>query len=209
MKRFVIVISVFVLALACLPNSIASAQSRRYTVEDLLRARRVGDPQVSPNGKRIAFTIGDLNWEANRVVPQIFVMQIDGSNIKQLTNGTSSSSFPRWSPDGKRIAYYTSGQIWTMEDDGDDKDQVTKGSANGAAPVWSPDGKWIAFASDVYPDCADEACNQKKDEAAEKSKVKAHITTRLLFRHWDEWRDVKRTHVFLVSSTGGPARDVT
>ena len=96
-----------------------------------------------------------------------------------------------------------------MEHDGDDKDQITKISTSATAPVWSPDGNWIAFTSDVHPDCNDDDCNQKKDEAAEKSKVKAHITTRLLFRHWDEWRDVKRTHVFVVPSKGGTARDLT
>jgi dipeptidyl aminopeptidase/acylaminoacyl peptidase len=96
-----------------------------------------------------------------------------------------------------------------MDSDGDHKDQVTKISTGAAAPVWSPDSKWIAFTSDVYPDCADDDCNKKRDETNEASKVKAHITTRLLFRHWDEWRDVKRTHVFVVSSKGGTARDIT
>jgi dipeptidyl aminopeptidase/acylaminoacyl peptidase len=210
MKRFVIAISVFVLALACLPASVVSAQeNRRFTVEELLKVRRVGDPQVSPDGKGVAFTIGDVNWDANKVVTQIFVMPVDGGSIKQLTNGTSSATSPRWSPDGKKIAYITGGQIWVMENDGNNKEQVTRISTNAAAPVWSPDGKWIAFTSEVYPDCSDDDCNKKRDEAAEKSKVKAHITTRLLFRHWDEWRDVKRTHVFLVSSKGATAKDLT
>ena len=110
------------------------------------------------------------------------MIQIDGSGLKQLTIEAVSSTTPRWSPEGKRIAFVTGGQVWTMEDDGDNKDQVTKISTSAAAPVWSPDGNWIAFTSEVHPDCSDDDCNKKKDEAAENSKVKAHITTRLLFR---------------------------
>jgi dipeptidyl aminopeptidase/acylaminoacyl peptidase len=209
MKRFVVVISVLVLGLTAFATIGAAQATRRFTVEDLLKVRRVGDPQISPNGRRVAFTIGDVNWDVNKVVTQIYVMKIDGSDLKQLTNGPTSATAPRWSPEGKRIAYVNGSQIWTMEDDGDHKDKVTKISTGAAAPVWSPDGKWIAFTSEVHPDCSDDDCNKKKDDAAESSKVKAHITTRLLFRHWDEWRDVKRTHVFVVSSQGGTARDLT
>lgn len=209
MKRFVIAISVLVFAFSSFAAIATAQETRRFTVEELLKVRRVGDPQVSPNGKRVAFTIGDVNYDVNKVITQIYVMQIDGSGLKQLTSGAASSTTPRWSPEGKRIAFVTGGQVWTMEDDGDNKEKVTKISTSAAAPVWSPDGKWIAFTSEVYPDCSDDDCNKKKDEAAENSKVKAHTTTRLLFRHWDEWRDVKRTHVFVVSSKGGTARDLT
>jgi len=208
MKRFVIPIFACVILIASL-SAITTAQSRQFTVEELLKVRRVGDPQLSPDGKRVAFTIGDVNWDANKVITQIYVMAIDGGSMKQLTNGASSATAPRWSPDGKKIAYVNGGQIWQMESDGDNKDQITRISTSAAAPVWSPDGKWLAFTSDVYADCNDDECNKRKDEAAEKSKVKAHITTRLLFRHWDEWRDAKRTHVFVVSSRGGAARDLT
>ena len=205
MKRFVVLVAVLLVGLC----SLAAAQTRTYTIEDLLKARRVGDPQISPDGKRVAFTIGDVNFDANRVVNQIYVASIDGGSAKQLTSGTSSSSAPRWSPDGKKIAFTTGSQVWVMENDGDHKEQVTKISTGAAAPVWSPDGKWIAFTSDVYADCDNDECNKKRDEQAESSKVKAHIITRLLYKHWDEWRDAKRTHVFVVSSKGGTARDLT
>ncbi|HBB86600.1 MAG TPA: S9 family peptidase [Blastocatellia bacterium] len=206
MKRFLVAFGLSVIVLA----SFASAQQTgHYAVEDLLKIRRVGDPQVSPDGKRVAFTIGDVNFDANRTVTQIYIMSSAGGDMKQLTNGAGSSSSPRWSPDGKKLAYVTGDQVWVMEPDGSNKEQVTKISTGAGGPVWSPDGNWMAFVSDVYPDCTTDECNRTKDEAAEKSKVKAHVTDRLLFRHWVEWRDQKRTHVFIVASKGGVARDLT
>ena len=206
MKRFIISISIFLFA--CAATTVAQ-ETRRFTIDELLKVRRVSDPQLSPDGKRVAFTIGDVNFDANRVVTHIYVMPIEGGTMKQLTTGDSSATSPRWSPDGKKIAYTTGGQIWLMDPDGDDKEQVTKISTGAAGPVWSPDGKWIAFASDVYPECKDEACNKRKEDEAAKSKVKAHITDRLLYRHWNEWRDVKRTHAFIVARDGGEVRDLT
>src|SRR6185436_1647085 len=188
MKRFFVATSMLLFALATIA---VAQQNRPYTIEDLLKVRRVSDPQVSPDGKSVAFTIGDVNFDANRAVNQIYVVSISGGDIKQLTSGATSASSPRWSKDGKKIAYVTGSQIWVMDRDGSDKEQVTKISTGAGGPVWSPDGNWLAFGSEVYPDCADDECNKRKDEAAEKSKVKAHITERLLFRHWNEWRDVK------------------
>jgi dipeptidyl aminopeptidase/acylaminoacyl peptidase len=206
MKRFLVAIGLSLIVFA----SVASAQqSGHYSVEDLLKIRRVGDPQLSPDGKRVAFTIGDVNVDANRTLTQIYIISSAGGEIRQLTSGTSSSSSPRWSPDGKKIAYVTGDQLWVMEPDGSNKEQVTKISTGAGGPVWSPDGNWLAFVSDVYPDCTTDECNKARDEAADKNKVKAHVTERLLFRHWVEWRDLKRTHVFIVASKGGVARDLT
>jgi dipeptidyl aminopeptidase/acylaminoacyl peptidase len=96
-----------------------------------------------------------------------------------------------------------------MDPDGDDKKQVSSVSTGASNPVWSPDGKWIAFNSDVYPECTSDDCNKNEEAKAEKSKVQAKVTDRLLYRHWVEWRDRKRTHVLVVPSSGGLAGDFT
>lgn len=196
------------LALACCLLFV-SVSAQTLTFDDLMKIRRVGDPQLSPDGKTVAFTIGDVDKAANKTLTQIYTVSLGGSDLKQITKGDKTSSSPRFSPDGRRIAFTTGGQIWTMDVSGGDAKQVTKISTGAGSPVWSPDGKWIAFVSDVYPDCASDDCNAQEEKKAEGSKVKAIVADRLLYRHWTEWRNRKRTHVFVVSSGGGIASDIT
>ncbi len=203
MKRFAL--SILILALL---SAGIFAQSG-LTFDEMINLRRVGDPQLSPDGKRVAFTIGVANKVENRTLTHIYTVDVDGSDLKQITKGNSSHSQPRWSPDGKHIAYVTGGQIWLMEEDGDDSKQVTRISTGAGGPVWSPDGKWIAFGSEVYPECTSDACNDAEEKKAENSKVKAKVAERLLYKHWNEWRDRKRSHVFVIPREGGIARDLT
>ncbi len=196
------------LLLTVMAFSSAYAQSG-FTFDDMMNIRRVGDPQLSPDGKTVAYTVGVVNKAENRTLTQIYVVNVDGSGQRQLTKGASSSASPRWSPDGKHIAYTSGGQIWVMDADGDDPRQVSRISTGAGNPVWSPDGRWIAFGSDVYPECTSDACNKAEDEKVDSSKVKAKVTDRLLFKHWNEWRDRKRSHVFVIPAAGGIPRDLT
>ena len=199
----------FFLVLALFAATNSNAQTA-YTFNDLMKIHRVGDPQISPDGRFVLYTVGNVDVAANKTLTQIYSVPSAGGAPKQITTGEKSNSSPRWSPNGKRVAYTMGGQIWTMDSDGGDRKQVTKISTGAGNPVWSPDGKFIAFVSDVYPECLFDECNQKKDAEADSSKVQAKVTDRLLYRHWTEWRNVKRTHVFVVGSDGGAiARDVT
>ncbi len=204
MKR--IIFSLLILAFA---STQIFAQSN-YSFGDLMKTRRVSDPQLSPDGKWVAYTVGDVNLQGNKTLTQIYLVPASGGEVKQITKGDKSNSSPRWSPDGKKLAFTTGGQVWVMDRDGSDRKQITNISTDAGGPIWSPDGKLIAFVSDVYPECnGSDACNKAEDERVDGSKVQAKVTDRLLYRHWTEWRNRKRTHVFIVSSGGGAARDAT
>ncbi|HEV7891487.1 MAG TPA: S9 family peptidase [Pyrinomonadaceae bacterium] len=190
-------------------NAGAQSPAARFTVQEMLKIQRVSEPQLSPDGRWVAYQIGVPDVAANRSRTQIYLILVSGGEPKQLTNGTSSATTPRWSPDGTRLAFVTGGQVWTMTPEGSDRKQLTNISTGASDPVWSPDGRMIAFASDVYADCKDDACNKQRDEEAEKNPVKAHVASNLLYRHWTDWKGGKRTHVFVVSSEGGTARDLS
>src|SRR3989441_2129658 len=209
MKRFFAISAISLLAFAAL----VFAQERRFTIDDLLKVRRVGDPQVSPKGDLVAFSVTDMDKAANKGTTQIYVVPLGGGEMRQLTNDEHSSTSPRWSPDGEKLAFISArdgeAQIWTIDVSSGTLKKITNISTGAGDPVWSPDGKWLAFTSDVYPECLSDACNKQKADQVAQSKIKAHVADRLLYRHWKSWKDGTRSHVFVVSSAGGEARDLT
>ena len=152
---------------------LSGAQQRRaMTIEDLIVAPRIADPQLSPDGRTVLFVQTMTDGKSGRRNADIWSVPADGTGQpKALISGERSENTPRWSPDGKRIAFLANRdgalQVYVANADGGDVKKVT-GLHAGAQPplVWSPDGTRVAFVSDVYPECADEACNKKKFEDA-------------------------------------------
>src|SRR5438270_9321316 len=107
MKRIVISFSILLLALGCT----ASAQDRQFTIESLLKVRRVSDPQVSPRGDMVAFSITNIDMEANKGVTQIYLVSLAGGEPRPFTSDGRPASSPRWSANGDRLAFVRDDQI--------------------------------------------------------------------------------------------------
>ncbi len=211
MRKAFFLAAVFIAA----STGMAAAQKRPMTIDDLITAVRVSEPQLSPDGKTVVFVRTTTDGTTGRRNADIWSVPADGSGQpKLLVGGDKSENSPRFLPDGKRIAFISTRdgapQIYVANADGTGIRQATSLAAGAQTPyVFSPDGAKLVFVSDVYPDCADEACNKQHAEEAEKNPVKVHRITRLLFRHWTEWRENVRHHIFVTDVASGATKDVT
>ena len=198
-----------------------TAEKPSLTLDDFFRLKRISDPQLSPDGSTVAYTVGTVDLDANKIVSAIWIAAVDGKSApRQLTNSGKRDTHPRWSPDGTKILFESNrggtSQLWVIDvAAGGEARQVTDIATEASGGIWSPDGKRIAFVSAVYPEYSEfpfeesNAKNKERNEKAEKGPVKARIFTKLFFRHWDSYVDGKRQHLFVCDADGNNCRDVT
>jgi dipeptidyl aminopeptidase/acylaminoacyl peptidase len=207
MKRAILRCSLFIVVLlAVLSGAMAQGEGKHaITFADMIQMHRVGEAQVSPDGKWVAYSVSTPDLDANRGASNIWMVPTAGGSSQQLTQSGHDSS-PVWSPDGKTIAFLSSrsgdSQVYLLPMDGGEAKPLTHLSTGADIVKWSPDGKTIAFTSGVYPDCKDDACNSARDAEKDKDKVKAHVAEHLLYRHWTHWNEGKRSHLFVVPADG-------
>jgi dipeptidyl aminopeptidase/acylaminoacyl peptidase len=190
-------------------SSVAHAQKRAMTFEDFAAVRNVSDPQVSPSGASVLYSLRTTDVAKNKRTGVTFIMPFAGGTPRQFPSGSVNAGEARWSPDGKWVAYTAAGQLWVAAADGSSPRQVTKLNGGASGPVWSPTGDRIAFVSGVYPDCSDDACNVARAAREDSSPVKAHTADNLLYRHWNAWTGNTRSHLFVVGVSGGAPTDLT
>ncbi len=200
--------------IACILASTLYAQKQPFDVTAMLKLARIGDPQLSPDGKSVAFTVQTVDVDQNTKPSQIWVLPSEGGPAVQITHDGSMNERPRWSPDSKQIAFISNrssaSQVWLMNADGTQPKQITTLSTEADGVLFSPDGKKLVFTSNVFPSCgADDACNRQKLDEVKNSKVKARSYTSLLYRHWTHWESEQRSHLMVVDVNGGTVKDLT
>jgi len=193
-----------------------AAERRAATIADLHRVKGVAEPAISPDGGRVAFTLTVTDLDAVHRQTNLWWTDADGKGARALTAADGFEWGPAFSPDGGTLAFIStragSPQVFFLPTTGGEARKRTDVPGGVGAFRFTPDGRRLVFTAEVWPECgADMACNRKRDDEAEKRKIRAVVADRLLYRHWDAWEDGKRTHIMIMdlADAKAPLRDLT
>ncbi len=208
-----LVLAMMILFMGFTPARGEDAQTHPFSVHDMLAMERVSSPAASPDGSTLAFSVRTTDLEANRGRSDLWTVNLDGSNLRQLTTNPENDTSPLWSPDGKWIYFLSSrsgkSQVWRIATHGGEAEPVTDEPLDVGNLKLSPDGKTVAYTMEVFVDCPDVDCTVKKLKEIEDRPYTGRVYDRLFVRHWDTWEDGRRSHLFARSVEHGPSVDVS
>ena len=209
-KRLLILLAGITLPSSLVPRPVA-AQKRAITIDDYLALKSVGDPQLSPDGRWVAYSVTEPSLKDNRGISRIWLADVATGQGRQLTGGgPGSDRQPRWSPDGRTLAFVSTresgAQLWVLPmGTGGEARRVTSLPDGVFDPLWLPDGTGLVVTSDIKWPPGQQEIDRRNGEFP----TEARIWTEWMWRHWDDWRAGKRQHLFVVTLADGSARDVT
>ena len=157
----------------------------RMTPEALWAMGRIGGMNVSPDGKKVVYTVGYYSVPENKSNREVFVMNADGSDNKQITKTGFAENEAVWIKGGTKIAFLCnesgSSQLWEMNPDGTDRKRLSDYDKDIEGFAFSPDEKKVLFISQV------KTVNSTADKYPDLDKATGVIITDLMYKHWDEW----------------------
>ena len=200
------------LALLWVGSHLMAAALPGFSAHELVRMDRISDPQPSPDGSSIAFVRRQTDIEADKGRTDIWLVDRLGDNLRRLTDHEASDSGPRWAADGNSLYFLSSrsgsSQVWRIGSDGEGAKQITDLPLDVNGFVLSPDGASLALALDVFPDCESLSCTRERLDEQEAAKATGRIYDQLFVRHWDTWKDGRRSHLFIHPIGAGSVVDL-
>src|SRR3954451_22775262 len=151
MKNVVTLAAVAIAGVAVLDAQPAPPPISRVapTVDQILSLKRAGSPEISPDGRWVAYTVRETNWDDNAYETEIWLADATGGAQRQLTNAKKSSQSPAWSPDGSKLAFISDRsdkrQIYVINPQGGEAEALTTTDEGVSSFAWSPDGRSIAY----------------------------------------------------------------
>lgn len=191
-----------------------AAEKRPFSALDLVSMNRLSDAQVSPDGKRIVYVLRTTDLDNDRGRTDLWMVSSEGGEPHQLTSATAGDWNPRWSVDGESIYFLStrsgSSQVWKLSLKGGEATAVTQLPLDVGNLTLSPDGHHMAFSLEVFVDCKDLDCTTDRLETKADSPRSGLLYDRLFVRHWDTWKDGRRSHLFVLPISGqGDPTDVS
>ena len=190
----------------------AAAERHPFSVEDLVRLKRVSDPALSPDGKTVVFVVRETDMAANRGRQDLWSLDLatKGAQPRRLTSNPENDNAPEWSRDGRYVYFVSSrsgsAQVWRLAaSGGGEAEQVTSLPLDVGSFRLAPDGTRLAVSLDVFADCADLACSSARLKQAADSKTSGRVYDRTFVRHWDTWSDGRISQLFVLKMENGRA----
>lgn len=183
---------------------------RAMTPQDITRIRWLSDPQFTPDGRRVAFVVTMLCDERDEYLSRIWVVDTAGGEARCFTTGAKRDVAPRWSPDGRHLAFVAErepkrkAQLYVMPSDGGEPVCLTNLRHGVSHPVWSPDSRRLAFVSQVG------GWQEPEDEAERQKSKPARVISTLKYKFNGEgFTYDRRAHIFVVPAAGGEPVQLT
>jgi dipeptidyl aminopeptidase/acylaminoacyl peptidase len=179
----------------------APAIARPFLAKDLAMLDRVSDVHVSPDGRWIAWNQRSTDWDGNRGVNALMLLDRTKAGARPITvsRGEKAPVNPRWSSDGQ--LYFLSvreggRQLYRLSPTSPALTQVTRVGVDIDLFRLSADGRTVVISAGAYPDCPNLACNIARDSAKKAEKATGQVYDATTYRFWDTWSDGKRALLF-------------
>ncbi len=204
---------------ACVCTSAVSAANKPFDVRTLANLERVSGPVLSPDGRKVVFSVRETDFAANKGKSSLWIEDLlarDAAPPTKFSPEGMNVNSPAFSPDGATVYFLSSksgsSQLWSQAATGGSAQQVSDYVTDVGGFKISPDGKSIAVVLEVFNDCATLACTKQKLDAVAAKKTSGIVYDKLFIRHWDTWADGRRNQLFVArlgangKLTGEPAK---